>query len=88
VAVHGLLLAHENQRIALSTLGLTVATKGRDYAAIEARSMIAGAIAFFLYASIVSKVMMRYKPPGSAATSTLILIWLAVTFGLWFVWVR
>jgi len=88
VAVHGLLLAHENQRIALSTLGLTVATKGRDYAAIEARSMIAGAIAFFLYASIVSKVMMRYKPPGLASTSTLILIWLAVTFGLWFVWVR
>ena len=31
--------------IALATLGLTVATEGRNYAAIEARSMIAGAIA-------------------------------------------
>jgi len=36
--------------------------------------MIAGAIAFFLYALTVSKVMMRYKPPALAATSTLILI--------------
>jgi len=55
--------------IALATLGLTVATEGRDYAAIEARSMIAGAIAFFIYALIVSKVMMRYKPPTLVATS-------------------
>ena len=74
--------------IALATLGLTVATKGRDYAAIEARSMIAGAIAFFIYALIVSKVMMRYKPPALVATSTLMLVWLATAFGLWFVWVR
>jgi hypothetical protein len=74
--------------IALATLGLTVATEGRDYAAIEARSMIAGAIAFFIYALIVSKVMMRYKPPALVATSTLMLVWLATAFGLWFVWVR
>jgi hypothetical protein len=62
--------------IALATLGLTVATEGRDYAAIEARSMIAGAIAFFIYALIVSKVMMRYKPPALVATSALMLVWL------------
>ena len=67
---------------------LTVATKGRDYAAIEARSMIAGAIAFFVYALIVSKVMIRYKPPALVATSGLMLVWLATAFGLWFVWVR
>jgi hypothetical protein len=52
--------------ITLATLGLTVATEGRDYAAIEARSMITGAIAFFIYALIVSKVMFRYKPPTLA----------------------
>jgi hypothetical protein len=73
--------------IALAILGLTVATEGRDYAAIEARSMIAGAIAFFIYALIVSKVMMRYKPPALVATSALMLVWLATAFGLWFVWV-
>jgi hypothetical protein len=57
--------------IALASLALTIATQGKDYAAVEARSMIAGAIAFFVYASIVSKVMMRYEPPALAATLAL-----------------
>ena len=48
--------------VALATLGLTVASEGANYAAIEARSMMAGAIAFFAYASFVSWIMMRYKP--------------------------
>ena len=47
--------------VALATLGLTVATEGPSYAATEARSMMAGAVAFFLYASLVSWIMMRYK---------------------------
>jgi hypothetical protein len=47
--------------VALATLGLTVATEGAFYAATEARSMVAGAIAFFAYASFVSWVMMRYQ---------------------------
>jgi hypothetical protein len=74
--------------IALATLALTIATEGRDYAAAEARSMIAGAIAFFLYASVVSKVMMRYKPPALAATLALMPVWLGTAYGLWFVWLR
>ena len=36
--------------VALATLGLTIATHGKLYAAIEARSMVAGAAAFLLYA--------------------------------------
>jgi|HubBroStandDraft_6_1064221.scaffolds.fasta_scaffold183111_3 hypothetical protein len=32
-----------------------------SYAATEARSMMAGAVAFFFYASLVSWIMMRYK---------------------------
>ncbi len=74
--------------IALAALALTIATEGKDYAALEARSMIAGAIAFFLYASIVSKVMMRYKPPALAATLALMPVWLGAAYGLWFVWMR
>jgi uncharacterized protein DUF3147 len=74
--------------IALATLALTIATEGKDYASVEARSMIAGAIAFFLYASIVSKVMMRYKPPALAATLALMPVWLGTAYGLWFVWLR
>ena len=33
--------------VALATLGLTVASEGASYAATEARSMMAGAVAFF-----------------------------------------
>lgn len=47
--------------VALATLGLTVATEGPSYAATEARSMMAGAVAFFFYASLVSWIMMRYN---------------------------
>src|SRR5947209_17183493 len=48
--------------VALATLGLAVGTEGRAYAALEARSMMAGAIAFFAYASCVSWVLMHNKP--------------------------
>ena len=74
--------------IALATLGLTVAAEGREYAAIEARSMVAGAIAFVVYASIVSQVLMRYKPSALATTLTFLFAWLSTAFGLWFVWLR
>src|SRR5690348_6699491 len=58
--------------IALSTLGLTIAHSGHLYAATEARSMMAGAAAFFLYASATSWLLMRYKPPALAATLALL----------------
>jgi len=35
--------------IALATMGLTIAKSGADYAAIEARSMILGAVGFLVY---------------------------------------
>jgi hypothetical protein len=47
--------------VALATLALTVMSDGTSYAATEGRSMMAGAIAFFVYASLVSHIMMRYK---------------------------
>jgi hypothetical protein len=45
--------------VALATLGLTIVSDGLSYAGAEARSMIAGAAAFFIYASLVSRIMMR-----------------------------
>ena len=43
--------------VALATLGLTVASEGSHFAVTEAGSMIAGAIAFFVYASCVSSIL-------------------------------
>jgi Protein of unknown function (DUF3147) len=74
--------------VALASLALTIATQGKAYAAVEARSMIAGAVAFFLYASIVSKVMMLYKPPALAATLGLMPVWFGASYGLWLTLVR
>jgi Protein of unknown function (DUF3147) len=68
--------------IALATIGITIAKHGHAYAAIEARSMIFGAIAFFVYACVSSFILMRYKPPTLGAAITLMPIWFGVSFGL------
>src|ERR1035437_10942720 len=62
--------------VALATLGLTVATEGASYAATEARSMMAGAIAFMAFASFVSWVMMRHKLKALWVTICSIPLWL------------
>ena len=69
--------------VALATLGLTVATKGAPYAAIEARSMIAGAVAFFVFASLVSWILMRFPFRALWVTLGAMPLWFAVAFGLW-----
>jgi hypothetical protein len=69
--------------IALATLGLTIHHNGKLYAALEARSMIAGAVAMAVYAAIASWILLRYKPPALAVTLTLLPLWFAVSFGLW-----
>ena len=69
--------------VALATLALTVMSEGPAYASIEARSMLAGSIAFFIYASVVSWIMMRYKVKALWVTISTIPLWFAVAFGLW-----
>jgi hypothetical protein len=68
--------------IALATLGLTVTKYGHVYAAKEARSMILGAIAFFIYACVCSFILMRYRPHALTATIALMPVWFGVSFGL------
>jgi len=74
--------------IALATLGLTIHRDGAHYAAIEARSMILGAIAFFLYATTTSWVLRHYRPRTLLTTLALAPIWFGASFALWFVFVR
>jgi hypothetical protein len=69
--------------VGLATLGMTVATEGASYAAIEARSMMAGAVAFFAYASIVSWVLMHYKSKALWVSISTIPLWAGVAFGIW-----
>jgi hypothetical protein len=74
--------------IALATLGLTIAHDGKAYAALEARSMIAGSLAFFFYAAAVSWILMRYKPSALATTVAVLPLWFATSFALWSVFLR
>ncbi|HEX3570336.1 MAG TPA: DUF3147 family protein [Acidobacteriaceae bacterium] len=69
--------------IALATLGLTIARNGKVYAAVEARSMILGALAFLLYAACASWVMMRWNRPALKATLVLAPVWFAASLGVW-----
>jgi hydrogenase-4 membrane subunit HyfE len=66
--------------IALATIGLTIDKNGTQYAATEARSMILGAAAFFLYAVCVSWILGRYKPSTLTTTVGLIPVWFGMSF--------
>ena len=70
--------------VALATLSLTVLKEGKSFARSESVSMILGAIAFFVYAKVVSWLLMRRKISAMLATSSSIFVWLGVAFGLWF----
>ncbi|HKO20893.1 MAG TPA: DUF3147 family protein [Acidobacteriaceae bacterium] len=71
--------------IALATIGLTIASKGKAYAAIEARSMILGALAFCIYAAVVSSVLWRGKFSALKTTVALLPVWFCVALGTWLV---
>jgi uncharacterized membrane protein YhdT len=74
--------------VALATLALTVRSNGAAYAALEARSMIAGSVALFSYAYLVSWVMMRYARGALSVTAMAMPLWFSVAALLWLVWLR
>ena len=55
--------------VALATLSLTAATQGAGYASLEARSMIAGAVALMVYAlGCVYFLAIRHRKAATTAT--------------------
>jgi uncharacterized protein DUF3147 len=74
--------------LALATLALTITSDGLSYAAVEARSMIGGAVALCVYACCVSYVLMRYRFKASVVASLLIVLWFGVSMSLWALWPR
>jgi uncharacterized membrane protein (GlpM family) len=69
--------------VALATLTLTLLNEGKLYAALEARSMIAGAAALLLYtlACVYLMGVRRFKVVPS--TFGLLAVWAIGAFGLW-----
>ena len=74
--------------IALATLGLTIAANGKMHAATEARSMIAGALVFFLYAWLCSWLMLRGKLKAMPVTLSALVIWLVCSISIWLLVLR
>lgn len=68
--------------VALATLSLTIGREGVGYAAVEARSMVAGAVAFFIYASMVVWLIQQFKISARLASISSLLVWMVVAFGL------
>jgi uncharacterized membrane protein (GlpM family) len=71
--------------IALATLGLTVLKRGKDYAGIEAHTMVVGAIALLVYASTMSYLLLRFRFSALSVALTGLLLWLSIALGLLYV---
>ena len=68
--------------IALATVSLTIHKEGKLFAALEARTMILGAIAFLAYAALASLILRRRRLGSLATALVLMPAWFGVAFGL------
>ncbi len=68
--------------IALATLVLTISQRGTSFAAIEGRSMIAGAVALAACCAVVFLLLQRLHWHANAAALFGITVWFMVAFGL------
>ena len=69
--------------VALATLALTVMADGKTYAAVEARSMAAGAIALLLYALSCLYLMAKRHWKAAPTAIAMLAVWGFCAFGLW-----
>ena len=69
--------------VALATLGLTLMNEGSAYAAIEARSMMIGAVAFMLYAAVCNAAIARGRTHVAAVAIGCLALWVAVALAGW-----
>jgi uncharacterized membrane protein (GlpM family) len=71
--------------VALATMGLTISADGKSFAALEARSMFGGAIAFLVYVCLSMHLMMKRGMRAAPATISSLLLWFVCAFGAWLV---
>jgi hypothetical protein len=68
--------------IALATLAIAVVEQGAGYAATEARSMILGALALWLFSAGVCRLTKKHGVSALPATGVMLIGWLICAFGL------
>ena len=69
--------------VAHATLALTFSKNGAGTVALEARSMMLGAIAFTTYSILVCQLLIRQKFSATLSSTTALLCWLVVAAGLY-----
>lgn len=66
--------------IALATVLIALSRHGADFVAIEARSMILGALALAAYSWIVCVLLQKFRISSVRATMAAFFVWFAVAF--------
>ena len=74
--------------MALATLSLTIHADNKSYAAIEAKSMIVGALAFFIYAGLCMRLMAKNGWHAAPATISGLVVWMVCALGAWLLVLR
>jgi Protein of unknown function (DUF3147) len=69
--------------VALATIALAISKDGKDYAAMECRSMMAGAAGLCLYSILVSHLLVRFRLSALRATLSAMPLWFLTVFALW-----
>jgi uncharacterized membrane protein (GlpM family) len=67
----------------LVSLALAIHEQGRSYAAVEARSMMVGSIAFVIYALACVYFLGVQHRQTIATTLAVLALWFIAAFGLW-----
>ena len=74
--------------VALATFTLTVFKDGKIYAALEARSMILGAISFLVYCCLCMRVLAKTEAGAATVTVFALALWFACAVGSWAIFLR
>jgi Protein of unknown function (DUF3147) len=74
--------------VALAALVLTIAKDGAAAASTEGRSMLAGAVALFLYCLILVRVLTRRRWHALQSALAAMLVWFGAAFVLWSIFLR
>ena len=74
--------------VALASLTLAFVEEGGDFVALAGRSMMAGAIALFVYSLAARWLLAREWGPTPVLVAVCWVAWLAVAIGLWAAFLR
>lgn len=74
--------------VALATLTMTMLADGKPYAAVEARSMIAGAGAFLIYAAACVYLLARKHTRAGPTAVAMWGCWGVAALALWLLFLR